>query len=295
LDGENPDPQWLRATMESTEKPVFAYARTGQNVLETSRAFQRTTGMPHLQGILRAVRAAQELVTYARKVEQPQPSSAVERGNGGIGDPVAAAGVPLPGSALARTAEEAVASAERIGYPVALKLHSPLPIHKTEAGGVLLGLRDGDAVAAAARTLFATIASAPELGCDGVLVQEMVDGLELIVGMRADPQYGPVVLLGLGGIFVEAFDDLAVRLLPVTPADVRAMLGELRGKKLLGTFRGRAARDVEAVVAAVVALGDAFLAAGDELADLEINPLTVLETGRGVRAVDVRAVHASAG
>jgi acyl-CoA synthetase (NDP forming) len=291
LEGETPDPQWLTATMSSTGKPVFAYARTQQNVLEASRAFQRTTGMPHLQGILRAVRAAQQLDTYARRLERPLPPAFVARGNAKTpGDPVAAAGIRLPEGALALSVDDAVACAERIGFPVAVKLHSPLPIHKTEAGGVLLGLRDRDAVANAARTLFATIAASPGLGCDGVLVQEMVDGLELIVGMRADPQYGPIVLLGLGGIFVEAFDDLAVRLLPVDAGDVRAMLGQLRGKRLLEKFRGRAARDVDAVVAAVVALGDVFLATGDELADLEINPLTVLEAGRGVRAVDVRTV-----
>ena len=291
LEDEKPDPQWLTATMSSTEKPVFAYARTQQNVLEASRAFQRTTGMPHLQGILRAVRAAHQLGTYARHLERPMPPGFVTRGAAQThGDPVAAAGIAPPASAFAASVDDAVAFAERIGFPVALKLHSPLPIHKTEVGGVLLGLRDRDAVADAARTLFATIAASPGLGCDGILVQEMVDGLELIVGMRADPQYGPIALLGLGGIFVEAFDDLAVRLLPVDADDVRAMLGQLRGKRLLESFRGRAARDVEAVVAAVVALGDAFLAAGDELVDLEINPLTVLEAGRGVRAVDVRAV-----
>jgi acyl-CoA synthetase (NDP forming) len=295
LEGETPDPQWLTATMASTGKPVFAYARTQQNVLEASRAFQRTTGMPHLQGILRAVRAARQLDIYARRSEQPLPAPFVARGNAKPpGDPVAAAGIRLPESAVARSVDDAVACAERIGFPVAVKLHSPLPIHKTEAGGVLLGLRDRDAVANAARMLFATIAASPDLGCDGVLVQEMVEGLELIVGIRADPQYGPIVLLGLGGIFVEAFDDLAVRLLPVDAADVRAMLRQLRGKRLLEEFRGRAARDVDAVVAAVVALGDAFLAAGDALADLEINPLTVLEAGRGVRAVDVRSVAGTA-
>jgi acyl-CoA synthetase (NDP forming) len=296
LDGERPDPQWLGATMACTEKPVFGYARTQQNVLETSRVFQRATGMSFLQGIPRSVRAAKQLMTYAQRLARPLPPGYVERTRTGPNaGPVDVARIPRPGSALAATPEDAVACAERIGFPVALKLHSPLPIHKTEAGGVLLGLRDRDAVAAAARELFGTIAAAPELGCDGVLVQEMVDGLELIVGMRADPQYGPMVLLGLGGIFVEAFDDLAVRLLPVDADGVRTMLGELRGKRLLGAFRGRAARDVDAVVEAVVALGDAFLAAGDNLADLEINPLTVLERGRGVRAVDVRAVFGDGG
>jgi acyl-CoA synthetase (NDP forming) len=293
LENETFDPAPYAAVAASTTKPLYAYARTQQNVTEKSRAFQIAAGISHLQGVPRMVRAAQQLVSYAERLTRPAPPVAIARTPlRGNADPVAAAGIPAPGSALATSPAEAVAAAEKIGYPVALKLHSQRPIHKTEAGGVLLGLRDAAAVEQAAVTLFATIAAHPELACDGVLVQEMVDGLELIVGMRADPHYGPVALLGLGGIFVEAFDDLALRLLPVSDADVRAMLASLRGKVLLGEFRGKPARDVDALVASVVALGAAFLAAGSSLVDLEINPLTVLERGRGVRAVDVRAVYA---
>jgi acyl-CoA synthetase (NDP forming) len=291
LDGETPDPQWLRSVMSSTAKPVFGYARTQQNVLETSRVFQDATGMSFLQGIPRATRAALQLVTYARRLQQHAGRTCADCApSRSVRDPIAAAGIRRPASELANSPDEALALAQRIGFPVALKLHSPKPIHKTEVGGVALGLSDRDAVEKAARTLFATIAASPKLACDGVLVQEMVEGLELIVGMRVDPQYGPVVLLGLGGIFVEALDDIVLRLLPVDATDVRAMLGELRGKQLLEPFRGRPARDVGAVVASVVALGSVFLDAGDALLDLEINPLTVLEEGRGVRAVDVRTV-----
>jgi acetyltransferase len=207
-------------------------------------------------------------------------------------DPVAAAGIVAPSSIVASTVADAVAAAATIGYPVALKLHSPKPIHKTELGGVILGLRTAADVERAAAQLFTTIVNAPELACDGVLVQEIVEGLELLVGMRVDPQFGPIVVFGLGGIFVETFDDLALRLLPVDAADVRGMLEQLRGARLFEAFRGRPPRDVEAVVAGVVALGDVFLKVSDRIIDLEINPLTVLERGRGVRAVDVRIVTA---
>jgi acyl-CoA synthetase (NDP forming) len=293
LDNETFDPAPFAAIAAATTKPVYAYARTQQNVVEQSRTFQAATHLSFVQGVPRAVRAAQQLVAYAERLQRPLPAPVPSRAHKhGPTDAVAAAGIPPPASALATTPAEAVAHAERIGYPVALKLHSPKPIHKTEVGGVVLGLRDGVAVEAAARDLFETIAGSPELACDGLLVQEMVAGLELIAGLRVDPQYGPIVLLGLGGIFVEAFDDLALRLLPVNDGDVRAMLAELRGAKLFAEFRGRPARDVDAVVRAIVALGDAFLASGEHLMDLEINPLTVLEPGRGVRAVDVRAVYA---
>jgi acetate---CoA ligase (ADP-forming) len=290
LDGETPDPAWLAAVMSTTAKPVFGFARTQQNVVASSRAFQAATGMSFLQGIPRAVNAAKHLVTYAarsRRTRAATDTTSVLRS-----DPVAAADIARPKSAIASTVSAAAAAATMLGYPVALKLHSSMPIHKTELDGVILGLKTAADVERAAEQLFTTIERAPELGCDGVLVQEIVEGLELLVGMRVDPQFGPIVMVGLGGIFVEAFDDLALRLLPVDAADVRGMLAQLRGKRLFESFRGRPARDVDAVIAGMVALGDVFLGSCDRIVDLEINPLTVLERGRGVRAVDVRIVRA---
>jgi acyl-CoA synthetase (NDP forming) len=296
LDGERADAAWVRGIVSATTKPVFAYARTGQNVVEAGRAYQTASGMPFLQSIPRSIRAAVALIAYGERTRRPVPSAPPPRtphataARAPADDLIAQAGIAVPAQSFAASVDAAVAAAERIGFPVALKLHSAMPLHKTEAGGVVLGLADGAAVAAAAATLFRTIAARPELGCDGVLVQEMVAGVELIVGLRSDPQYGPIVLLGLGGIFVEVLDDLAVRLLPVTPADVYAMLDGLRGRRILAAFRGRPACDLAAVVNGVVALGDAFLAARSHIDDLEINPLMVLAQGRGVRAVDVRVV-----
>jgi acyl-CoA synthetase (NDP forming) len=290
---ETPNPKWFAAIAASTGKPVFAYSRTAQNVFENSRAFQHDTGMSFIQGIPETLRAAKHLIRYAQRVTQgggaalPAPLADPMP----IEDALTAAGVAAPAEALVTDASAAVAAAARIGYPVALKLHSPLPIHKTELSGVLLGLRDESDVRRAAGTLFAQIAAHPELHCDGLLVQEMVSGVEMIVGARRDPQFGPVLLVGLGGVFVEVFDDIVLQLLPVTPDDVRAMLARLRGKVMLGAFRGRPERDTEALVAAVVAIGNAFLQRRDVLDDIEFNPLIVLERGRGVRAVDVRAVR----
>jgi hypothetical protein len=119
----------------------------------------------------------------------------------------------------------------------------------------------------------------------------MVVGVEMIVGAREDPQYGPVILIGLGGIFVEVFDDVALRLLPVSRADVVEMLNELRGNALMKAFRGRPERDVDAFVKAVVAVGSTFLRFRSIIEALEINPLVILERARGVRAVDIRTVH----
>jgi succinyl-CoA synthetase beta subunit len=181
--------------------------------------------------------------------------------------------------------------AESIGYPVAVKLHAAAALHKTEADGVRLGLADRTAVERAASELLAIAAARPELACDGLLVQAMAQGLEMIVGARTDPQFGPVILAGIGGVFVEAYDDVALRLLPIDLADAHAMLGSLRGRALLGAIRGRPPRDVDALAAAIVGVGALFLEHEPALADLEINPLIVREAGGGACAVDVRLVE----
>ena len=128
----------------------------------------------------------------------------------------------------------------------------------------------------------------PGAQLDGFLVQEMVDGLEMFVGLRDDPQFGPFIVAGLGGIHVEVLGDLAFRLLPIDDTETREMLDSLRGRALLGAYRGRAARDVDALVSAMLAAGEVYLGVRDRFADIEINPLTVLAEGEGVRAVDIR-------
>ncbi|CAN0560365.1 unnamed protein product, partial [Laminaria digitata] len=114
---------------------------------------------------------------------------------------------------------------------------------------------------------------------------------EVIAGVRDDPQFGPVLALGFGGVLVEAIRDVSFRLLPVTAADVADMLGELRAKALLGEFRGDPARDVEALIACAVALSNAYLDLRDEVSDIEINPLMVGAVGEGVCAVDIREIR----
>jgi acetyltransferase len=130
----------------------------------------------------------------------------------------------------------------------------------------------------------------PAARIEGFLVQEMVDGLEMILGVREDPQFGPFMLAGLGGVQVEVMRDVAIRLLPLGEDAAREMIRSLRGAALLDAFRGRTARDVDAVEAAMTGLSRLFLEHRTLLSDLEINPLIVLAKGEGVRAVDVRLV-----
>jgi acetyltransferase len=174
---------------------------------------------------------------------------------------------------------------------VALKIVSPQASHKTEIGGVALGLRQEAEVHAAADAMAARLrAQDPKLKLNGFLLQEMVPGLEVMVGVREDPRFGPLMLVGLGGIQVEAMRDVAIRQRPVDADTAKDMLAPLRGASLLGPFHGQPARDVDALVQAMTGLSRLFIDQRGWMSEIEINPLTVLAAGYGVRAVDVRMV-----
>ncbi|MBM3136153.1 MAG: CoA-binding protein, partial [Chloroflexi bacterium] len=199
-------------------------------------------------------------------------------------------GIPLAASRLARTAEEAVAAAAALGYPVALKIVSPQVLHKTEAGGVRLALGDASAVRQAFAEVVATAkAYAPDATIEGVLVQRQAgsNGHEVIVGMKRDEQFGPVVLVGLGGVFTEVLRDTALRVAPLTIADAQAMLQELRGYQLLAGARGQPPADLDALAGVLVRIADLALAC-PALAELDLNPVFVYPQGQGCLAVDAR-------
>ena len=288
--GDGGDPEVFAAAGRGTAS-IVAHGRMGQNVTDAGRAFQEAAGVPFLQGLPETVRALKALGRYAERRRRGVPAKRppVPPMSGTVADLLADAGVPGPRGGFAATAVEAAGVADDIGYPVALKIVSPQAVHKTETRGVALGLGDAAAVARAADDMEARLRAA-EAGArlDGFLVQEMVAGFEMFVGLRDDPQFGPVIVAGLGGIHVEVLRDLAFRLLPIDEEDAHAMLDSLRGRPLLGSFRGQAARDVDALVRAMLAAGEVFLHVRDRLADIEINPLIVLAEGEGVHAVDVR-------
>ena len=190
------------------------------------------------------------------------------------------------------TADAAVEAAQRLGYPVVLKVDSPDILHKTEAGVVRLGVGD----AAQVRTAYADIlaraaAYAPQATIAGVLVQEMVtDGVEVIVGVSYDAQLGPTILFGSGGVMVEVYNDVALRRCPITRTEAHAMLADVKGARVLHGFRGRPAADVEALTQTLVQVSHLAVQLDGRLAELDINPLLVLPAGRGVKAVDALVV-----
>jgi len=196
-------------------------------------------------------------------------------------------GVPVVEERMVSDLAGAIEAASALGYPVALKACAAGLAHKTEAGLVALRLRDERDVADAFRTISARV---PE-DVDGVtlLVQKMVGGArELIVGMMRDPQFGPAVMFGLGGIFTEALSDVVFRLAPLTPFDARDMIDEIAGRKILGAVRGMAPVDRDTLVRSLIALGEIAIE-NEDIRAIDINPLIVGQDGRPV-AVDALVV-----
>jgi acyl-CoA synthetase (NDP forming) len=197
-------------------------------------------------------------------------------------------GIPVTAEELAASPAEALAAARRIGYPVALKIQSADISHKTEAQAVRLGVAGDQELG---RTYDEIIANArryrPDAKIDGVLVQEMVpDGIEAIVGIVNDPLFGPAVMFGLGGIFAEVLKDVTFRIAPVSPVDARDMIAEIRGYPVLTGARGRPPADVEALADILARLSALAVDLETQIAELDVNPLFVLEKGRGVKAAD---------
>jgi acyl-CoA synthetase (NDP forming) len=189
---------------------------------------------------------------------------------------LAAQGAPVVPMTLATTPEAAMAAAQRLGGPCVLKIASPDIAHKTEAGGVRLNVTGETAAQVFGEIMASAKAYAPGSRIDGVLVGPMRQaGIELIVGVSRDPEWGPTLMVGLGGVFTEVLRDSQVRLLPVRPAEVREMLNSLAGARLLQGFRGAPAADLEKLSRSIVAIADAALALGPDLAALEVNPLWV--------------------
>jgi acyl-CoA synthetase (NDP forming) len=197
---------------------------------------------------------------------------------------------------LANSADAAVAAAQKTGAPVALKVQSPDLPHKTEAGAVALNLASPEAVRAAyERVLSGAKRHAPGARILGVLVQAMAPpGREMIVGIKRDATFGPMLMVGLGGVQVEVYKDVALGPAPLTVTDARGMLARLQGAPLLGAFRGRPAADIDALADLMVRLGRLAADNADTIAEIDLNPVLVHEEGRGVSVVDALIVTCKA-
>jgi acyl-CoA synthetase (NDP forming) len=257
---------------------------------------QEEAGFPFLQELQPSLRAINALWFHAQRtgktplVPAPAPKSDLTPDN--LNAKLAAYGIHAPKQTLAKNPQEAAKLAAEMGFPVVLKIRSPDILHKTEAGGVALDLRDGASVEAAAQKILDSAhAYKADARIEGVEVHEMVTGgVEAIVGAREDALYGPMLLVGSGGVLVELLEDVSLGMLPLNEKQIAERISGLKLAKLLAGYRGRPAADAAALAKAAEGLGRFFLDHREKIADIEINPLVAREAGKGVVALDIRVL-----
>jgi len=309
-----------RATVSSlagSGKTVFA-SFLGEATVAASRRILSGGGVPNYPVPERAVRTLHAMLRYSRirvpdgtaeaevPIARPECAGRLvrealaagrrtlgEEGSRGI---LEAYGFTFPPHAFAGTSDAAVAAFRAMGCPsVAMKIVSPQVLHKSDVGGVQLGLSTGEDVARAFMEITSSVRRrAPSAWIAGVSIQEMITGgRELILGMSRDPQFGPLVMFGLGGIYVEVLKDVSFRVAPISRRDAGEMVREIRAYPLLAACRGSEPADVEAIVDALIRVSR-LSCDFPEIQELDINPLLVLPKGKGIRAIDSRMTIAEA-
>lgn len=302
-----PDKLWIRA---SKTAGTFRDKPLGMPDLVDPRT--EIEGVPFLQGLDNVLKAVRHLIEYAefqekrgRRTEDGRRRTEDERRRTKAREMVHAAkgqaltetagkqilalySIPITQECVATSAEEAAHHAQQIGFPVALKIVSPQITHKTEAGGVALNIQnEEEARAAFARIMSNARRYNPQAELQGVSVQEMVSGgHEVIIGMTRDAQFGPGILFGLGGIFVEVLKDVVMNVPPLDADEARAMLDGIKGKALLYGARGARPADVNALTGILVNFSQLCLDLKDDVSEIDINPLVVCEEGKGAKALD---------
>lgn len=199
------------------------------------------------------------------------------------------AGIPVIETRLAKSAGEALSISEELGFPVAMKIVSPDVVHKTDIGGVVLNIGDATQANKAYDQIISKVRmNVPEANIEGVSVQKMAPaGVEIIIGMIKDPQFGPAIMFGLGGILVEVLRDVSFRLVPVMPVDAAEMVREIKGFALLGGYRGQPPVDLKRLEEIIVTVSD-FIEKNPDVEELDLNPL--IATGDNIVAVDARII-----
>jgi acyl-CoA synthetase (NDP forming) len=294
--GEESALSLAQAAMQDGVAPLAVYALDGSVDRAEEAAVYGAHRIPVFGSLQDLFVAAERLAAWSAFCAAPRPAAAaVEPGGPLPADPwevLAACGIARPRQERVHDLASAVAAAGGIRYPVVLKVEDARILHRSDIGGVAVGLRTAREVENAYASIEARARAV--LGGEGpaaMLVQEQVEGgVELILGVDVDPLFGPFVLVGLGGVFTEALHDVALRPAPVDEGEAMAMLRGLRGAALLDGYRGAPAVDVDAVAKAITGLSTFAAEHVDSLAAIDINPLVVLPAGRGVRAVDVLVI-----
>jgi acetate---CoA ligase (ADP-forming) len=295
----------LAAAARDARKPVLLVSFMSNSLTRHWRGYSQCSALPLVEDLERGLQAIRHLVDYAafrRRVATAPPRTAMPTVRIDVAalpahrtlteaeskKILASAGLPVTRETLARSPAEAVRIAAEIGGPVALKIQSPDIPHKSDIGGVHLGARTPAEVETAARQVLENARrNCPHAAIDGILVQEMVaDGVEFILGMTYDQQFGPLIVCGAGGVTVEVFKDAAVLLPPIEREDVSAALARLKVSKLLDGFRGAPPRDVDALVECCQRFAEFVVATEGRFAAIDLNPVFVCARGHGVRIAD---------
>ncbi len=307
---------YLQAIIEASktsEKPIILFSPMASLREEENEIFARGD-IPMLTDSAECAKALDALIKFSRSLERRRESKEasgpsisvnvkeIEKGLQKLGRKILSEneskellsryGILSTEEALAGSSEEAAKIAAKMGYPVVLKVDSPDIPHKTEANVIKIGISNQSELIDAYKNIMSNAKTyAPQAKIRGVLVQEMVSGArEVIVGLSYDPQFGPVIMFGLGGIFVEVFKDVSLRTAPLTRTDAEEMIREVKGYKTLKEFRGKPEADVKGIVDVLMKVSRLATDLGDVLSEIDINPLMVLDKGKGVKAADALVV-----
>lgn len=294
----------LLPVIEASKKPV-AFVIMGDEaplVAELTTPVRRS-GLPFFRSPDRAIRAMARVTAFGRALQSARPGApaAALRGLPSLGSGVipeyrgkawlAAAGIRVPEGALAHSVEQAEEIAARIGYPVVMKAQAGELTHKSDVGGVIVDIPDAAALRTGWERLRQNMSFArPGLRLDGILVEAMAEkGLEIIIGARRDPDWGTVLMVGLGGVWIEALQDIRLLSPDLDEAEIISEFRKLKGARLLGGMRGTPPLD-EIAIAKTVALVGELMRATPEVSEIDINPLVVYPSGKGVQALDALIV-----
>jgi acyl-CoA synthetase (NDP forming) len=302
-----------RAAIEvahDTKKPVVVFSNVSGGFDRRIREILDRGGVPLLQGTRESLKALEKLIWYAKflrrrakitrdRLEPPRDLEEVkrhlQRSSGTLSEYetkqiLRRYGIPCTVEEMTHSIEEAMRAAQRIGYPIVMKAQSTHIQHKTEAGVIRLNIKSNAELLTAYNEIIANAKRYdPQAAIDGILVQEMLpreEGLEVIVGIWQDKEFGPVIMFGLGGVFVEVLKDISLRVLPITRQDAFEMINEIRGYRLLEEFRGRPRLDQEAIVDVLLRVSCIAMDLKNEVLSIDINPLLVFPEGQGVKGVD---------
>ncbi len=198
------------------------------------------------------------------------------------------AGIPLNEMKIAKNRDEAIFEANNIGYPIVLKIISKEVLHKSDAGGVKIGIKSDAELKEAYEEMMKNIKQHyPNAIIEGVSIEEMVEGVELLIGTNTDSQFGKMIALGIGGIFVEIYKDISFRLIPITKEDVKEMINEIKGKKLLDGYRGMPIVDKEKLISLTLKVSQ-IIEENPSIKEMDLNP--IVATNEGLKAIDARII-----